>query len=307
MRILVTGGAGFQGSHVAEHCMRAGHTVTVLNTFSEEALRNTSSFARDVSLVWGTVTDREIVDKTVRGQDVVMHMAARINVDESLAEPESYLHVNVLGTFNVLEAVRKRGCRLVYASSCEVYGQGVGSANEASELRPHSPYAASKAAADRLCFAYWKSYGINVAIIRACNIYGPRQRSGKYGAVIPKFVERALRREPLVVFGTGEQRREYMHVNDLVAVYGLVLERCVAGGEVINFGSGETPSIKEIAEFIGRRLGAMVEYGAQRPGEVRQFLLDSGRAKGLGFTPTVAFWEGLDDYINWQRLSKAAR
>ena len=303
MRILVTGGAGFQGSHVAEQCLRAGHQVTILNTFSEEAEGNIKSFAKDVSVVWGSVTDQEIVVKSVRDHDAVIHLAARINVDESIRAPYDFLLVNVTGTYNVLEAVKKYGSRLIYASSCEVYG---GSAtmtpvDETGDLRPHSPYAASKAAADRLCFAYWKTYRVNVTIVRPCNIYGPRQKGGQGGAVIPIFVERAMEHQPLVVYGTGEQRREYMYVDDLVATYMLALARNDLEGEVINAGTGESPSIQEIAGFIAERLETTIEHGSGRSGEVMGFSLDSSKARELGFSPRLTFWEGLERYIAWKQ------
>ena len=300
MRMLVTGGAGFQGSHIVEQCLRDGHHVTILNTFSEESERITELFQGEVSVVWGSVTDPEIVKKTVRGQDVVVHMAARINVDESIEAPDSYLYTNVTGTYNVLEGVREQGCRLIYASSCEVYGSvGPTPLAEGSNLRPHSPYAASKAAADLLCFAYWKTYGVDVTTLRPCNIFGPRQKTGSGGAVIPIFVHRALAREPLVVYGTGDQRREYMYVDDLVAAYKLVIDRTDLQGEVINVSSGESPSIREIAEYIGERLGAPVEHGPGRPGEVMGFELDTGKAARLGFSPQVSFWQGLRRYMQW--------
>jgi dTDP-glucose 4,6-dehydratase len=300
MKVLITGGAGFQGSHIAEQCLRDGHDVTILNTFSEEAKRETERFRGDVSTVWGSVTDPEIVKKTLRGQDVVIHLAARINVDESIAAPSSFLHTNLTGTYNVLEGVREQACRLIYASSCEVYGSvGPTPAGEESALRPHSPYAASKAAADLLCSAYRKTYGIDVTILRPCNIFGPRQKSGSGGAVIPIFVHRALAGKPLVVYGVGEQRREYMYVDDLVAAYKLVLDRTDLQGEVINVASGESPSIREIAEYIGERLNAPLEYGPSRPGEVMAFELDSGKAVRLGFSPKVSFWKGLRKYMRW--------
>ena len=300
MKLLVTGGAGFQGSHVVEQCLLDGHEVTILNTLSEDAKRCTQPFKGDVSIVWGSVTDPEIVKKTLRGQDVVIHMAARINVDESIGEPSSFLFTNLTGTYNVLEGVREQECRLIYSSTCEVYGAvGPTAAGEGSALRPHSPYAASKAAADLLCSAYRKTYGIDVTILRPCNIFGPRQKSGSGGAVIPIFVHRALAGKPLVVYGTGEQRREYMYVDDLVAAYKLVLDRTDLEDEVINVASGESPSIREIAEYIGERLNAPVEYGSSRPGEVMAFELDSEKASRLGFNPKVPFWDGLRKYIQW--------
>ena len=301
MKILVTGGAGFQGSHVVEQCLLDGHQVTILSTFSEEAQSNLKSFEKEVSVVWGSVTDREIVEKTTRGQETVIHMAARINVDESIESPYSYLNTNILGTYNILEAVRQSGSHLIYSSSCEVYGSSsVSPISETADLRPHSPYAASKLAADRLCFTYWKTYDVHVTVVRPCNIYGPRQKGGKGGAVIPIFVERALLGEPLVVYGSGEQRREYMHVDDLAAAYKLVMERSDLQGEAINVGTNETPSIEEIATFIAQRLGASIKHGPARSGEVMGFYLNNEKAKGLGFSAKVPFWEGLERYISWR-------
>lgn len=304
MRILITGGAGFQGSHLAERWVQAGHTITLLNTYSEEAERNVAHIAADVSIVWGSVTDREIVEKTVRGHDLVVHMAARINVDESIASPRSFVEVNIDGTMNVLEAVRGAGARLIYASSCEVYGNTEElPVTEHADLSPHSPYAASKAAADRMCFAYYKSYGLDVTIVRPCNIYGERQKSGKGGAVIPIFASLAASDRPLTVFGDGSQRREYMHVDDLVSAYDMIARRRDLAGVTLNVGTRETPSIREIAEFIGDKTGASIVYEPPRPGEVRGFSLDSSRLSSLGFSPEIGFWDGLARYIEWSHRS----
>ena len=302
MRILVTGGAGFQGSHLTERWVSSGHSVTILNTFSEQALLNLDGFKDTVQVIWGSITDPEIVEKTVRGHDIVVHLAARINVDESIREPKSYLTVNVMGTYNVLEAVRTWGCRLIYASSCEVYGSFVSAPiSETAELKPHSPYAASKAGADRLCMAYHRTYGLNVSIIRPCNVFGERQKGGKGGAVIPRFVENALAGQPLAIYGDGSQRREYMYVEDLVAAYELVLLRPDLSGETINFGTGDIVSIKEIGEFITSRVGGSMKSTEIRPGEVSGFQLDSTKARLLGYKPKVGFWDGLSRYISWRQ------
>jgi len=302
LRVVITGGAGFQGSHLAEGCLNAGHQVTILNTFSEASLDNIGGIADDVNVVWGSVTDPEVVGKTVRGQDVVIHMAARINVDESISSPFSFVSVNVLGTYNILEAAKEHNARLIFASSTEVYGStSQKDATEESEMRPHSPYAASKAAADRMCYAYGKTYGQDVTIMRACNLFGPRQKSGKGGAVIPIFVERALSGQPLIVNGSGEQRREYMHVSDLVQAYLLVLGRSDLSGETLNMGTQETPSIKEIAYFIAEGLGSSVEFGPGRQGEVDVLRLDSTKGRALGIKPQTSFWDGLRQYIDWRR------
>ena len=302
MRILVTGGAGFQGSHLAEKWSGDGHAVTILNTYSIEAEENIAAFADDLSIVWGTITDQEIVEKTVRGQDVVAHLAARINVDESIEEPAKFVEVNVRGTANVLEAVRNSGARIILASSCEVYGFAPEApVPESAEMRPHSPYAASKAGADRLAFAYYKSYGVDVTIARPCNIYGGRQKSCKGGAVIPIFVSHAISGRPMTVFGSGTQRREYMHVEDLVAAYDLVLKSDGLAGMALNVGTGEQPSVQDIAEFIKGKTGASIVSGTARPGEVEGFALDSTRINSIGFSPSIGFWNGLADYIDESR------
>ncbi|MEX2431194.1 MAG: NAD-dependent epimerase/dehydratase family protein [Dehalococcoidia bacterium] len=301
MRMLITGGAGFQGSHLTRRLAHAGHEVTVLNTYSSPAEAAAACFPPGVKTVWGSVTDSEIVRKTMRGQDVVVHLAARINVDESRDDPGAYIAANVNGTFNVLEATRETGARMVFGSSCEVYGSGHGGLlTEASELRPYSPYAASKAAADRLCFAYHRTYGLDVTVVRPCNIYGEGQKAGKGGAVIAIFVERALNNEPLVVFGDGAQTREYMNVDDLVAGYELVLQRDGLAGETVNLGTGESVSIKTIAQLVAKRFNATVMTGPVRPGEVPSFELDSAKARALGFTPRVSFADGLDRYMSWR-------
>ena len=308
MRILLTGGAGFQGSHVAERWVEAGHEITVLNTYSSEAERNISSVAGKVLLVWGSITDPEIVEKSVRGHDVVVHLAARINVDESMASPRSFIDVNLSGTFNVLQALRQTGARMIFASSCEVYGYAEQSpVDESAELRPHSPYAASKAAADRMCFAYQKSFGLDITIVRPCNIYGERQKGGRGGAVIPIFASLAAAGKPLTVFGSGDQQREYMHVTDLVSAYDLVLGRTDLSGSVLNVGTGDTPSIKDIARFIADKMGVQVVNEAARPGEVAGFALDNSRVRDLGFAPQIKFWDGLSRYLEGWRDGTSER
>ena len=298
MRILVTGGAGFSGSHLAENWVQDGHEVTVMNTRSALAEHNIAPFSSNLSIVWGSVTDRELVDETVRSQDVVVHMAAHINVDESVATPRQYLEVNLGGTLNVLEAIRQSEVRLIYASSREVYGHANHSpVPEHAELRPLSPYAVSKAGADRMCFAYHKSYGLDITVVRSCNIYGERQKAGQGGAVIPIFASLAASGKPLSVFGTGSQQREYMHVKDLVSAYDLVLQHNDLSGAVLNLGTGETPSVKEIAEFISDKMGVSIIHEQPRPGEISGFTLDSSRIMELGFTPQVKFWDGLLRYL----------
>lgn len=306
MKILITGGAGFQGSHLSERLIQQGHDVTVLNTYCKEIEPNVEAISSSARVVYGSITDRTIVDKTVRGQDVVFHLAANINVDESLIDPLSYLEVNVMGTHNILEAVRANHSRMIYASTCEVYGDGHSLKDgelldEASELSPNSPYAASKAAADRWCNAYHKSFGVNVTIVRPFNIYGERQKSGKGGALIPILVRKAMEGQTLTVNGEGTATRDYLNIDDLVTAYTLVLEHPELAGKAINFASGVNTSVKDIAEYIAKAFGANIEHGPARPGEVSRFPADVSLAKSIGFEPKVGIWEGIDRYIAWAK------
>jgi dTDP-glucose 4,6-dehydratase len=303
MKILITGGLGFLGGHLMEHFLRKGHEVTVLNTSSDRAEKILASFEKKPKVVWGSITDKELVKKTVRDHAVVFHLAAYVNVDESVKDPRSFFDVNIGGTVNVLEAIREYGNRLVYASTCEVYGNVPGRTmiHEGAELRPHSPYAASKAAADRICFSYCKSYGVDVSIIRAFNIFGERQKEGEYGALIPILVRRALNGENLRIFGGGAQTRDYMYVADLLDGYDLIFNSKNTGGEVYNLGTGKETAVKDIAEYVAKKLGVEVEYTASRPGEVSRFCADIAKAEKLGFKPKFDIWQGIDRYIEWRK------
>ncbi|KUH73184.1 dTDP-glucose 4,6-dehydratase [Mycolicibacterium novocastrense] len=308
MRILVTGGAGFQGSHLSEALLAAGHRVTVLNTFSVTGKQNLGAIANNdrADIVFGSVTDWELVSKTARDHQVIFHLAANVNVDKSLSDPRSFVDTNVAGTQNVLEAARQYGARLILASTCEVYGDGhrlsPGSLlDETAELKPNSPYAASKAAADRLAYSYYRSYGMDITIVRPFNIFGERQKSGAYGALIPILVRKALTGEDLVIFGDGSATRDYLHVSDVVNAYRLVLNTHDLAGRAINVASGVNTRVRDIADYIAERFGTKVVNGPPRPGEVTRFPASIEFARRIGFAPEVKIWEGIDRYIEWAK------
>ncbi len=312
MKILVTGGAGFQGSHLVEALIKKGHKVSVLNTYSETSLSNLANVLTKINLIWGSVTDKEIVDKSVRGHDVVFHLAAHINVDESLKDPEVFVRANIFGMYNVLEAVRKHGSRLILTSSCEVYGDGHDlkkgeKLSETSELKPNSPYAASKAGAERFAYSYYKSFGTDVTIIRPFNIYGERQKNGTFGALIPILVAKAMRGEDLTVFGDGHAERDYNHVSDIIRAYLLVLENKNLKGKTINFASGVNTSVKDIAEYIAKKFKVNVVHGPARAGEVERFPADISFAKSLGYAPKMDIWKGIDQYIKWAKTENTKK
>ena len=304
MRILVTGGAGFQGSHLIERLLKRGHAVMSLNTPSATAIKNLAPLRNRIEAVWGSITDAEIVSKAVRDQDVVFHLAAYVNVDESLLHPETVIATNVLGSMNVLNAVRKAGNRLILVSSCEAYGDGhVGkdALKETAELRPNSPYAASKAAVDRIAHAYYRSFGVDVTIIRPFNIFGERQKSGTFGALIPRMVSAAMAGNNLTVFGDGKQERDYTYISDIIDAYDIVLNRKDLSGKIINFGSGKSTRIIDIATYVAKKLRVDVVHADARPGEVKRFIGDSTFAKSLGWSPRVNIYVGIDRYIKWAK------
>lgn len=310
MKIVITGGAGFQGSHLAESLLAQGHDITIINTFTEEKLRNIEHFQDRVRVVFGSITDPILVEKTIKGHDLVFHLAANVNVDQSLKDPKSFIDVNIVGTFNILEQVRAHGIRMIHASTCEVYGDGHDLASgdlldETAELKPNSPYAASKAGADRLCYAYYKSFGVDVTIVRPFNIFGERQKSGTFGALIPILVRKAMIGDPLTVFGDGSATRDYLHVSDLVAAYELVMNTKGLEGKSINFASGVNTSVKDIAEYIAKKFDAEIKHGPARPGEVTRFPANIAYGQSIGFSPKVSIWEGIDRYIEWAKKQAA--
>jgi len=318
MKILITGGAGFQGSHLTEFYVRAGHDVTLLNTLSDHTKENLDNLFKQIGggkdkvrVVFGSITDRDVVEKTVRDHDVVFHLAANINVDHSLVDPLAFIDVNIKGTFNILEAAKNHGARMIHASTCEVYGDGhdLGKEellNESSEMKPNSPYAATKAGADRLCYSYYKSFDLPVTIVRPFNIFGERQKSGTFGALIPILVRKAMAGDKLTVFGDGSATRDYLHVSDLVRAYNLVLEHPELNGRSINFASGVNTSVKDIAEYVAKKFDGEITYGPARPGEVSRFPADISLAESVGFEPKVSIWEGIDRYIDWAKKQQSS-
>lgn len=308
MRILVTGGAGFQGSHLSEKLLTQNHRVTIINTPSKRAFLNTKFLKslgknKNLKILWGSVLDKKLVDRTIKNSDLVFHLAAKVNVDESLKDPTGVTEVNVMGTLNVLNSVTKHKKRMIFCSTCEVYGDGHGSKKltEKSPLLPNSPYAASKAAADRLCYSYHKSFGTNVAIVRPFNVFGERQKSGQFGALIPILVSRAMKGLNLTIFGNGKQTRDFSHVSDMVSMYCLMLNKHDLAGKTINFANGKNIRIADIAQYIAKNFSTGIHNGPARPGEVSEFNADITIAKKLGWKPKINFWQGLEKYIKWAK------
>jgi len=303
MKILITGGLGFQGSHLTESLLKQNHQVVILNTYSQIAQNNLNKMRKKPIVVWGSITDFELTQKTVRGQDVVFHLAAHINVDESIKYPDLVLKTNIEGSLNVMNACLKQHKRLILVSSCEVYGNPLhtNKINEEVELRPHSPYAASKAAVDRICFSYLKTYALKATILRPFNVFGERQKEDKFGSLIPILVKRAISGKNLQIHGTGKQTRDYIYIDDLIHAYNLVLNTKNIEGEIFNLGTGRETSIKEIAFYIAKKFNIDIEYVGERQGQVMRFCADITHAKNiLGFEPKIDIWQGINRYILWR-------
>lgn len=306
-RILLTGGAGFIGSHIAEDFVKNGYYVKILDDFSNSNVNNILGLFnyRNFKLIRGSVTDMELIRKATSDVDIIFHLAAQIHVDRSIIEPRHTFEVNTFGTLNMLDAALENNVELlVYASSSEVYGSAkYVPMNEDHPLNPASPYAASKAAADRLCFSYYNTYKLPVVVVRCFNTYGPRQRDWGYASAIPKFIRRVLSNLPPVIYGDGEQTRDYMYIKDAVNAYKLILksyENVV--GKAVNFGTGTEVTILELANKILDLCGNNKTpiHVAPRSGEVRRLCADISLArKELDFVPRYTVEDGLKELIQW--------
>ncbi|BBX55529.1 hypothetical protein MSHO_08740 [Mycobacterium shottsii] len=191
-------------------------------------------------------------------------------------------------------------------STCEVYGDGHNleegqRLDEHAELKPNSPYAASKAAADRLCYSYFRSFGIDVAIVRPFNIFGIRQKTGRFGALIPRLVRQEINGKNLTIFGAGTSSRDYLYISDIVNAYNLILQTPSLRGQTINFAIGKDTCVKDIVEYVAGKFDATIEHRDARPGEVQRFPADISLARSIGFEPQVDIWEGIDRYITWTK------
>jgi dTDP-glucose 4,6-dehydratase len=305
MRVLVTGGAGFIGSHFAKRLAAAGDEVVVLDKLTYSGNRANLEGA-DVELVVGDICDAETVAEAAAGCDAVVNFAAETHVDRSIIGAAEFIETDVHGTYVLLGWARDAGVRLVQVSTDEVYGdipEGQHSV-ESDPLRPSSPYAASKAGGDLQVLAAVRTFGVDACITRAANTYGPNQYPEK---IIPLFVTNALDGEALPVYGDGRQRREWLHAEDHCAAVELVL-REGRSGEVYNVGGEELENI-EVTHRILELTGAgddLIRYVDDRAGHDRRYSLDDSKVRGLGWSPQHSFSEtGLAETVAWYRDNRA--
>jgi UDP-glucose 4-epimerase len=297
-RYLVTGGAGFIGSNVAEALMRRGDRVRILDDFSTGRRENLASLS-GVEIVEGDLRDAATVRRAVEGVEGVFHQAALRSVPRSVDDPLSSNEVNVTGTLVLLLASREaRVRRLVYASSSSVYGDDPALPKvETLPTGPISPYAVSKLAAENYCVTFARLYGLETVSLRYFNVFGPRQNpESKYSAVIPRFLDQALRHEPLEIHGDGEQSRDFTYIDNVVQGNLRAMDTPGVSGEVFNIACNTRHSLLAIADAIGDFLGRRPErrHIEPRAGDVRHTLADISKAQRLlGYRPTVDFAEGM--------------
>jgi len=307
-RILVTGGTGFQGSNLSKSLLSQGYEVTILNTPGDKNDKNVKRFQLEgAKIIWGSINDKDVVFKALEGVDLVINTAAKIHVDDSIKNPTKYFQTNVMGTHNLLEGVREFNIPLMHISTCEVYGFQDEELNEESPLMPNSPYAASKAAADRMVYAYVVTYGIKACIIRPFNVFGFGQKSGECGAVIPRWSNMILNNQDIMIYGDGKQSREFIHINDVISAYDILIDKLLntddINGKVINIGTGVEVFIDELAitllDVIKQKMNSnsKIIYQDSRPGEVKKFISNSDYMKSFGWEPKYDLKKGLTDYL----------
>lgn len=314
MKMLVTGGAGFIGSSLADALLADGHEVVVTDNFNDyydPAIkeRNVAPHEGDprYRLYRCDIEDASALAAVFAENafDCVVHLAARAGVRPSLENPSAYVRTNVLGTTNILDQMRRHGVRkLVFASSSSVYGNCPEEmfSEELKVTEPISPYAATKSACEQICYTYCHLYGIRTVCLRFFTVYGPRQRPD---LAIRKFVEKIERGEPIEMYGDGTTKRDYTYIADIVAGIRGAIAYDKTPYEIVNLGGGEPITLKRMIETIEKVLGkkATVLRKPMQPGDVIKTVCDWSKAKRLfGYVPGTTFEQGIRNFVNW-RLS----
>ena len=303
MKVLVTGGAGFIGSHIVRRMLDLDHEVVVLDNFSTGRRSNIESVLSEIDVHEGDVGNLEHVEQAVAGCDAVFHQAALPSVPRSIADPLSSHQANATGTLNVLVGARDAGARrVVIASSSSVYGSVPDlPKHESMPTLPMSPYAVSKLAAESYCRSWFDLYGLETVALRYFNVFGPRQDPlSAYAAVVPRFIAAYAAGEPPVIFGDGKQSRDFTYVDNVLDANIGALESPSAPGRVYNIACNDSVTLNELAHELRELMGAEARpvHAAPRPGEVRHSLasIDAARTD-LGYDPKVSLREGLQRTI----------
>jgi UDP-glucose 4-epimerase len=307
MRYLVTGGAGFIGSNTVDELVRRGHSVVVLDDISSGKEDNLAEVRNKITFIKGSITDIEAVRKAMHEAEYVLHLAARTSVPRSVKDPIETNKINIDGTLNVLVAAKElKVKRVVFAASSSAYGETATLPKvETMQPEPISPYGVTKYVGELYGQTFGRCYGLENVALRYFNIFGPRQDPGSpYSGVLAKFCAAYLEDTPPVVFGDGEQTRDFTYVENAVQVNLLACEAPNASGKVFNVGVGGRISLNEVLRELGKITGKTLEakYEAPRDGDIRDSQADISQAREiLGYEPKVTFEEGLAHTFEWYR------
>jgi UDP-glucuronate 4-epimerase len=309
MNILITGGAGFIGSHLCERMVEAGHKVTCIDDFNtyyspERKWQHLAAIRNEIEIIEGDIRDAILVERTfAKGRfDQVVHIAARAGVRPSIKDPKLYFTTNIDGTFNLLDACRYHGVpRFTFASSSSVYGvnKKVPFAESDPLERTISPYAATKLAGEQICSNYAELFGIRCQCLRFFTVYGPRQRPD---LAIAKFTKRILEGQPIQQFGDGSTARDYTYIDDIISGVLAAIEYDQSDFDIFNLGGSATTSLRELIRMIEAATGkkAIIEQLPDQPGDVPQTYADIAKArKLLGYAPQTPIEEGIRKYVDW--------
>jgi UDP-glucose 4-epimerase len=307
---LVTGGAGFIGSNLVAHLLDAGHTVRVLDNFSTGKRENLAAFQDRIDLIEGDLVNREDVRKAVQDIEVILHHAALASVPRSVEDPLDSNEANVTGTLNLLVAARDAGVRrIVYASSSALYGDQAVEKPKAETMAPLpiSPYGVAKLAAEYYCQVFYSTYGLETVSLRYFNVFGPRQDpQSMYAAVIPRFITAMLKGDRPVIYGDGEQTRDFTYIGNVIAGNMLAASAPAKriAGQVMNLAAGGQTSLNTLVSLIREVAGVDVQpiYDEPRLGDIKHSQADIHKARDLlGYEPAISFLEGLRLTIDWYR------
>jgi len=311
MTVLVTGGAGFLGSHITNHLIEEGYSVRVLDDLSTGNEENMKDFISKVDFIKGSYGNRKLLKKSLEGVDLVIHNAAFLGIKRTIENPWKVLVIN--NYFNHIffdEISRSRVKKLIFASSSEVYGETLQvPMAENQPLRCNTPYQTCKKLSETYCQVLNKEYGIDTCSFRYFNAYGPRQNSTPYGFVTAIFLEKAMRGEPLMIFGDGTQTRDFTYISDIVDANILAINKKTMG-EIFNIGSGKEISINELAAKVAQLTNRNLDIIHTNPieGDIKRRCADITKARiYLGLTPKIAIDEGLKKTLEWVNRKKSTK
>ncbi len=301
---LVTGGAGFIGSWIVEKLVERGCKVTVIDDLSNGRLDNLKKVEDKVNVVVDDITNRKSVKEVFKNDlDACLHLAAAINVHQSIENPEKTFNDDVIGTFYLLEEARRADVKFVFASTCMVYDTAKGTAiSETHPVKPASPYSAAKIAGENMVLSYYYTYGLPATVLRPFNTYGPRQVADEWGgAVIPRFIRMTRGGQPLTIYGTGEQTRDLLYVEDCAEFFIDAAHSEKTEGEVINAGTGSDIQMKDLAELIAGPGHEKIHVKHPHPqSEIWKLQSDSSKAKKLlGWEAKISLEEGINRTKDW--------